>query len=69
MTLPIAILLLSLALMPGGMQGQASTAEQDFRNGVPRFTEENRQANLAFVEWLRAFASRKQATPAQIALA
>ena len=26
-------------------------------------------ANLAFVEWLKAFAERKQATPAQIALA
>ena len=41
----------------------------DFRNIVPRFTEENRKANLAFVEWLKAFAERKQATPAQIALA
>jgi aryl-alcohol dehydrogenase-like predicted oxidoreductase len=36
---------------------------------VPRFTEENRKANLAFVEWLKAFAARKGATPAQIALA
>jgi aryl-alcohol dehydrogenase-like predicted oxidoreductase len=36
---------------------------------VPRFTEENRKANLAFVEWLTAFAARKHATPAQIALA
>src|SRR5712664_1351546 len=41
----------------------------DFRNVVPRFTEENRKANLAFVEWLRAFAATKHATPAQIALA
>jgi aryl-alcohol dehydrogenase-like predicted oxidoreductase len=41
----------------------------DFRNVVPRFTEENRKANLAFVEWLKAFAARKGATPAQIALA
>jgi aryl-alcohol dehydrogenase-like predicted oxidoreductase len=36
---------------------------------VPRFTEENRRANLAFVAWLKTFAERKQATPAQIALA
>jgi len=36
---------------------------------VPRFTEENRKANLAFVEWLKTFAARKNATPAQIALA
>ena len=41
----------------------------DFRNTVPRFTEENRRANLAFVAWLKAFAERKQATPAQVALA
>jgi aryl-alcohol dehydrogenase-like predicted oxidoreductase len=41
----------------------------DFRNVVPRFTAENRKANLAFVEWLTAFAQRKQATPAQVALA
>ena len=41
----------------------------DFRNVVPRFSQENRKANLAFVEWLTKFAERKQATPAQIALA
>ena len=41
----------------------------DFRNVVPRFTEENRKANLAFVEWLKTFAARKGATPGQIALA
>ena len=41
----------------------------DFRNVVPRFTEENRKANLAFVEWLKTFAERRNATPAQIALA
>src|SRR5262249_13968918 len=41
----------------------------DFRNIVPRFTPENRRANQAFVDWLKAFAERKHATPAQIALA
>jgi aryl-alcohol dehydrogenase-like predicted oxidoreductase len=41
----------------------------DFRTVVPRFTEENRKANLAYVEWLKTFAARKGATPAQIALA
>jgi aryl-alcohol dehydrogenase-like predicted oxidoreductase len=41
----------------------------DFRNVVPRFTAENRRANQAFVDWLKAFAERKHATPAQIALA
>src|SRR5215207_2827301 len=41
----------------------------DFRNVVPRFTPENRKANIAFVDWLKTFAERKKATPAQIALA
>jgi aryl-alcohol dehydrogenase-like predicted oxidoreductase len=36
---------------------------------VPRFTEENRKANLLFVHWLKEFAARKSATAAQIALA
>jgi aryl-alcohol dehydrogenase-like predicted oxidoreductase len=40
----------------------------DFRNVVPRFTPENRKANIAFVEWLTKFAERKKATPAQVAL-
>ena len=42
---------------------------KDFRNIVPRFTEENRKANQAFIDFLKQFAERKQATPAQIALA
>ena len=41
----------------------------DFRSVVPRFTAENRKANQAFVELLKQFAQRKNATPAQIALA
>lgn len=36
---------------------------------MPRFTAENRKANLTFVEWLKAFAGRRHATPAQVALA
>lgn len=41
----------------------------DFRNLLPRFSEENRKANQALVEVLKAMASEKSATPAQIALA
>jgi aryl-alcohol dehydrogenase-like predicted oxidoreductase len=41
----------------------------DFRNVVPRFAPEARRANLALVELLRTIAARKQATPAQLALA
>jgi aryl-alcohol dehydrogenase-like predicted oxidoreductase len=41
----------------------------DFRNRVPRFSEENRKTNQALVEVLARFAAQKQATPAQVALA
>jgi len=41
----------------------------DFRNTVPRFTPENRKANQVMVDLLGQVAKRKNATPAQIALA
>jgi aryl-alcohol dehydrogenase-like predicted oxidoreductase len=42
----------------------------DFRNTVPRFTDtEARKANRAFVDLLTEIAERKNATPAQVALA
>ena len=41
----------------------------DFRNGLPRFTPENRKANQAFVDRVAAIAAKKMATPAQLALA
>jgi len=41
----------------------------DFRNIVPRFTEDNREANQALVDLIGQFAQEKKATPAQIALA
>jgi aryl-alcohol dehydrogenase-like predicted oxidoreductase len=41
----------------------------DFRNTVPRFSEENRKANLALIELVGRVAERMHATPAQVALA
>jgi aryl-alcohol dehydrogenase-like predicted oxidoreductase len=41
----------------------------DFRTAFPRFTEEARKANQAVVDLLKQIAQRKNATPAQIALA
>lgn len=41
----------------------------DFRNIVPRFTPEARKANRALVDLLNRLAQRRNATPAQIALA
>jgi aryl-alcohol dehydrogenase-like predicted oxidoreductase len=40
----------------------------DFRNIVPRFSEENRKANQQLVDLLGEIAKQKEATPAQIAL-
>lgn len=44
-------------------------SDGDMRVGLPRFSEENRRANLAFVELLDAVAARKGCTTAQVALA
>ncbi len=41
----------------------------DFRNTVPRFSPDARKANRALVDLLGSIAQRKNATPAQIALA
>ena len=60
---------LGKGFLTGKIDEKTTFDPSDFRNVVPRFTEENRKANLAFVEWLKGFAAGKQATPAQIALA
>jgi aryl-alcohol dehydrogenase-like predicted oxidoreductase len=60
---------LGKGFLTGTIDDKTTFEANDFRNVVPRFTEENRKANLAFVEWLKGFAERKKATPAQIALA
>jgi aryl-alcohol dehydrogenase-like predicted oxidoreductase len=60
---------LGKGFLTGTIDATTTFDSTDFRNVVPRFSPENRKANSAFVEWLTAFAKRKQATPAQIALA
>jgi aryl-alcohol dehydrogenase-like predicted oxidoreductase len=60
---------LGKGFLTGKIDENTTFESSDFRNIVPRFTAENRKANLAFVEWLTKFAERKKATPAQIALA
>jgi len=60
---------LGKGFLTGTIDDKTTFEPTDFRNVVPRFTEQNRKANLAFVEWLKTFAARKDATPAQIALA
>jgi aryl-alcohol dehydrogenase-like predicted oxidoreductase len=59
---------LGKGFLTGKIDEKTTFDSSDFRNIVPRFTTENRKANQAFVEWLKTFAARKKATPAQIAL-
>src|SRR4051794_21281963 len=60
---------LGRGFLTGTIDATTTFTPGDFRGALPRFTEENRKANLAFVDWLKSFAARMQATPAQIALA
>ena len=60
---------LGKGFLTGAIDEKTTFAQTDFRNVVPRFSEENRKANLGFVDWLKAFAVRKGATSAQVALA
>ena len=60
---------LGKGFLTGKIDDKTTFDSTDFRNIVPRFTTENRRANLAFVQWLTTFAEQKHATAAQIALA
>jgi aryl-alcohol dehydrogenase-like predicted oxidoreductase len=60
---------LGKGFLTGKIDDSTAFAGTDFRNTLPRFTPENRKANLALVDQLQKIATRKKATPAQIALA
>jgi len=60
---------LGKGFLTGAINENTEFDKNDFRNIVPRFAEENRKANLAFVDLLKNMAIEKSATPAQIALA
>ena len=60
---------LGAGFLTGKIDENTSFEGSDFRSMVPRFTPEARKANLAFVDLLRSVAARKNATPAQVALA
>ncbi len=60
---------LGKGFLTGKVDENTTFASSDFRNIVPRFTPENRKANQVFVDLLAGIAARKEATPAQIALA
>ena len=60
---------LGKGFLTGKIDSKTSFDVDDFRNGIPRFSAENRKANLALVDLLSNIAESKNATPAQIALA
>jgi aryl-alcohol dehydrogenase-like predicted oxidoreductase len=60
---------LGKGFLTGKIDEKTTFEKSDFRNIVPRFTPEARKANQALVELLGDVARRKNATPAQIALA
>jgi len=60
---------LGKGFLTGTIDDKTTFVSSDFRNIVPRFTPEARRANQTIVDVLRNIAERKQATPAQIALA
>lgn len=60
---------LGKGFLTGAINETTQFDKDDFRNIVPRFSEENRKANQALVDLLKSIAVEKDATPAQIALA
>ena len=60
---------LGKGFLTGKMDQNTTFDSNDFRSTVPRLSPENLKANLAFVDLLKQVAQRKNATPAQIALA
>jgi len=60
---------LGKGFLTGKIDENTTFDKSDFRNIVPRFTPEARKANQALVDLLRQLADRRNATPAQIALA
>jgi aryl-alcohol dehydrogenase-like predicted oxidoreductase len=60
---------LGRGFLTGKIDENTSFDSNDFRNTVPRFSPEARKANQALVDLLGSMAQRKNATPAQIALA
>ncbi len=60
---------LGKGFLTGKIDETVSFASTDIRSRIPRFTPEARKANQALVDLLGSIAQRKNATPAQIALA
>lgn len=60
---------LGKGFLTGRFDGNSKFPASDFRSILPRFTPEALEANQALVRLVKALAERKNATPAQVALA
>jgi aryl-alcohol dehydrogenase-like predicted oxidoreductase len=60
---------LGKGFLTGAINANTQFDKSDFRNVVPRFSEEARRANQAVVDLLGTIAAEQRATPAQVALA
>ena len=60
---------LGKGFLTGKIDETTTFDDRDLRSRIPRFQPEARKANLALVDLLSRIATRKSATPAQIALA
>lgn len=60
---------LGKGFLTGKITDTTSLKKDDYRNMLPRFSQEAMESNLALVKLLKKFASSRNTTPAQIALA
>ncbi|MCV4271303.1 aldo/keto reductase [Pseudomonas capsici] len=60
---------LGMGYLPSTLSPTHFDPKADLRHGFERFTPENMSANVPVLDLLKAFAQKKNATPAQIALA
>lgn len=60
---------LGKGFLTGKINADTNLDANDFRKGIPRFSEENLKANFALVDVLKQIAETKNITPAQLALA
>jgi len=60
---------LGKGFLTGKIDENTTLESNDFRNMIPRFAPEARKSNMALVDLLGSIAQKKNATPAQIALA
>ncbi len=60
---------LGKGFLTGAINENTKFDASDFRNTVPRFSEENRKANQEMVELVQEIATNNHSTPAQVALA